>query len=51
MAQIVLQLNDYERVDVPSTVLEQYFLAGDEQSLLATIRSMRVKAQSPTTDS
>lgn len=44
MAQIILQLNDYERVNLPPQMLEHYFLDGDEYSLLETIREMSVEA-------
>lgn len=43
MAQIILQLNDYERVSVPVPALEHYFLDGDEYSLLETIREVGVE--------
>jgi hypothetical protein len=42
MAQIILQLNDYEELSAPSGVLEHYFLDGDEYSLLETIREADV---------
>jgi hypothetical protein len=44
MAQIILQLNDYERVNLPPQMLEHYFLDGDEYSLLETIREVGVEA-------
>lgn len=44
MAQIILQLNDYEKINLPSRILEHYFLDGDEYSLLETIREVSVEA-------
>ena len=38
MAQIILQLNEYEKINLPVKILEHYFLDGDEYSLLETIR-------------
>ena len=43
MAQIILQLNDYERISLPAQILEHYFLDGDEYSLLETIREASVE--------
>ncbi len=43
MAQIILHLNDYKKVDVPLNTLEHYFLDGDEYSLLETIRDVAVE--------
>ena len=40
MAQIILQLNDYERINLPPQTLEHYFLDGDEYSLLETIKEI-----------
>ena len=42
-AQIILQLNDYVRINVPARVLEHYFLDGDEYSLLETIEKVSVE--------
>ena len=44
MAQIILQLNDYEKINLPSRILDHYFLDGDEYSLLETIREISVEA-------
>ena len=43
MAQIILQLNDYEKISLPTKLLEHYFLDGDEYSLLETIRETTVE--------
>ncbi len=44
MAQIILQLNDYVKTNVPLRALEHYFLDGDEYSLLEVIREIEVEA-------
>ncbi|MCJ7732454.1 hypothetical protein MUP51_09075 [Candidatus Bathyarchaeota archaeon] len=44
MAQIILQLNDYEKINLPLRALEHYFLDGDEYSLLETVREMGAEA-------
>ena len=44
MAQIILQLNDYEKISLPTNILEHYFLDGDEYSLLETIQQASVEA-------
>lgn len=44
MAQIILQLNDYEKINLPARILDHYFLDGDEYSLLETIREISVEA-------
>jgi len=43
MAQIILQLNDYERISLPTNILEHYFLDGDEYSLLEVIQQASVE--------
>jgi hypothetical protein len=43
MAQIILNLNDYEKINVPVKTLEHYFLDGDEHSLLETMRESVVE--------
>ncbi len=43
MAQIILQLNDYEKVNITVPALEHYFMDGDEYSLLETIREIDVE--------
>ena len=43
MAQIILQLNDYERISLPTKILDHYFLDGDEYSLLEIIRQASVE--------
>ena len=44
MAQIILQLNDYEKINLPARILDHYFLDGDEYMLLETIREISVEA-------
>ena len=43
MAQIILQLNEYEKINLPVKILEHYFLDGDEYSLLETIKEVRLE--------
>ncbi|MGW8181403.1 MAG: hypothetical protein ACWGQW_21960, partial [bacterium] len=45
MAQIILQLNDYVKTNVPArAALEHYFLDGDEYSLLEVMREIELEA-------
>ena len=44
MAQIILQLNDYMKTNVPLRALEHYFLDGDEYSLLEVMREIELEA-------
>jgi len=43
MAQIIWQLNEYEKINLQMKILEHYFLNGDEYSLLETIKEARLE--------
>jgi hypothetical protein len=43
MAQIILQLNEYEKVSLSSKALENYFLDGNEQLLLETMKEASIE--------
>jgi hypothetical protein len=42
MAQIILQLNDYEKIDVPSRYLDNYFVDGNEYQLIQTLKEANI---------
>ena len=38
MAQVILRLNGFQRMNMPADVLEEYFLDGDEERVLEYLR-------------